>query len=104
MGDPAIAVTDVPGAGALDDEHRPLLAAVGRECLPPPANEDERAQRLNRDLSRYRRLRTDHALDVEIVALLTETDGQILITHPGVASSCGGLRRTQPPDRTLPRC
>jgi transposase len=58
-----------------------------RECLPPPADADQRAQRLNRDLDRYRRLRTDiDALDVEIGALLAETDGQILTTLPGVAS------------------
>jgi transposase len=58
-----------------------------RQCLPPPADADRRAQRLNRDLGRYRRLRTDiDALDVEIVTLLADTDGQILTTLPGVAS------------------
>ncbi|WP_181792148.1 hypothetical protein, partial [Mycolicibacterium parafortuitum] len=39
------------------------------------------------DLDRYRRLRADiDALDVEVGALLAETDGQILTTLPGVAS------------------
>ncbi|PJE04654.1 MAG: hypothetical protein CK429_31410 [Mycobacterium sp.] len=58
-----------------------------RQCLPPPADADRRAQRLGRDLDRYRRLRTDiAAVEVEIVALLAETDGQILTTLPGVAS------------------
>ncbi|EJZ15561.1 transposase IS116/IS110/IS902 family protein [Mycolicibacterium fortuitum subsp. fortuitum DSM 46621 = ATCC 6841 = JCM 6387] len=57
------------------------------QCLPPPADADQRAQRLGRDLDRYRRLRTDiEAIDSEIVALLTRTDGQILTSLPGVAS------------------
>ena len=43
--------------------------------------------RLGRDLDRYRRLRAEiDTLDVEVVALLAETDGQILTTLPGVAS------------------
>ena len=58
-----------------------------RGCLPPPADADQRALRLGRDLDRYRRLRADiDALDVEVGALLAETDGQILTTLPGVAS------------------
>jgi transposase len=57
------------------------------QCLPPPADADRRAHRLGRDLDRYRRLRTDiDAFDGEVVALLAETDGQILTTLPGVAS------------------
>ncbi|WP_131542447.1 transposase [Mycolicibacterium vinylchloridicum] len=58
-----------------------------RQCLPPPADADRRADRLRRDLDRYRRLRTDiAAIDGEIVALLAETDGQVLTSLPGVAS------------------
>jgi transposase len=58
-----------------------------RGCLPAPADADQRARRLNRDLDRYRRLRGDiDALDLEIVALLADTEGQILTTLPGVAS------------------
>jgi transposase len=58
-----------------------------RQCLPPPADADQRAQRLGRDLERYCRLRTDiAAVEVEIVALLADTDGQILTTLPGVGS------------------
>jgi transposase len=42
---------------------------------------------LTRDLDRYRRLRADiEANDVEVAALLADTDGQILTTLPGVAS------------------
>jgi transposase len=58
-----------------------------RTCLPPPPDADQRARRLTRDLDRYRRLRADiEANDVEVVALLADTDGQILTTLPGVAS------------------
>jgi transposase len=42
---------------------------------------------LDRDLDRYRRLRSDiAAIDVEIVSLLADTDCQILTTLPGVAA------------------
>ncbi|MDT5102334.1 MAG: hypothetical protein QOC76_6071 [Mycobacterium sp.] len=59
-----------------------------RGCLPPPADADQRAHRLARDLDRYRRLRDDiDAIDLEVVALLAETNGQILTTLPGVAST-----------------
>ena len=58
-----------------------------RGCLPPPADADRRAHRLGRDLDRYSRLRADvDVLDIEIGALLAETDGQILTSLPGVAS------------------
>ena len=65
---------------------RSMAEAVGT-CLPPPADADQRARRLTRDLDRYRRLRDDiEAIDLEVVALLAGTDGQILTTLPGVAS------------------
>jgi transposase len=58
-----------------------------RECLPPPADADQRAHRLHRDLDRYRRLRGDiDAIDLEVGALLADTDGQVLTTLPGVAA------------------
>ncbi len=58
-----------------------------RTCLPPPADADQRARRLARDLDRYRRLRDDiEAIDLEVMASLADTDGQILTTLPGVAS------------------
>lgn len=58
-----------------------------RGCLPPPADAEQRAHRLTRDLDRYRRLRDDiDAIDLEVVALLADTDGQILTTLPGVAA------------------
>lgn len=57
-----------------------------REALPPPTDADQRAQRLGRDLERYRLLRTDiDTLEHEIEILLTDTDGQVLTSLPGVA-------------------
>jgi transposase len=58
-----------------------------RGCLPPPADAEQRAHRLARDLNRYRRLREDiDAIDGEVAALLATTDGQVLTTLPGVAA------------------
>lgn len=57
-----------------------------RGCLPPPADAEQRARRLDRDLERYRILRVDiAALDEEITVLLGGTDGQVLTSLPGVA-------------------
>jgi transposase len=58
-----------------------------RACLPPPADADRRAQRLGRDLDRYRRLQADIAtIEEEIAGLLAATSGQILTTLPGVGT------------------
>ena len=55
-------------------------------CLSPPADAQQRARRLARDLHRYRVLQSDITeLDEEITGLLAVTDGQILTTMPGVA-------------------
>ncbi|MDH6198013.1 transposase [Mycobacterium frederiksbergense] len=57
------------------------------ECLSPPADADQRARRLGRDLGRYRCLQADiAAVDEEITELLAGTDGQILTTLPGVGT------------------
>jgi transposase len=57
-----------------------------RGCLPPPADAEQRARRLARDLERYRILRVDiAALDDEIIVLLAASDGQVLTSLPGVA-------------------
>ena len=57
-----------------------------RSCLPPPHDAEQRAERLARDLARYRALREDiSALEEEIRSLLAPTDGQVLTTLPGVA-------------------
>ncbi|TCO11632.1 transposase [Kribbella steppae] len=58
-----------------------------RGCLPPPHDAEHRAQRLGRDLERYRLLCTDiAALEGEITQLLATSDGQILTSLPGVAA------------------
>jgi transposase len=57
-----------------------------RGCLAPPHDAEHRAQRLAKDLARYRMLCTDiAALDGEIAQLLAGTDGQVLTSLPGVA-------------------
>jgi transposase len=57
-----------------------------RGCLSPPADAQQRARRLDRDLHRYRALQADiTALDAELTELLAATEGQILTTLPGVA-------------------
>ena len=55
-------------------------------CLSPPADAEQRARRLDRDLHRYRALQADIAsLDAELTELLAATAGQILTTLPAVA-------------------
>ena len=59
-----------------------------RACLPPPADAAARAARLARSLARWRALNADiAAVDGEIAALLAGSDGQVLTTLPGVATS-----------------
>jgi transposase len=58
-----------------------------RGCLPPPADADLRAERLGRDVKRWRTLEADVlAVEAQISMLLTETPGQVLTTLPGVAA------------------
>src|SRR6516164_2208372 len=55
-------------------------------CLSPPADAQQRARRLDRDLHRYRALQADiTSLDAELTELLAATQGQVLTTLPGVA-------------------
>jgi transposase len=59
-----------------------------RDCLPPPPDAAARAERLGRDLDRYRILQADlAAVEDQIATLLASTDGQILTTLPGVAAN-----------------
>jgi transposase len=54
-------------------------------CLPPPADAEQRAGRLGRDLDRYQQLQADiGTLEEEIAVLLAGTDGQVLTSLPGV--------------------
>jgi transposase len=59
-----------------------------RGCLPPPSDATSRAERLGRDLARYRSLLVDvAAVEDEIEILLARTDGQVLTSLPGVATN-----------------
>jgi transposase len=59
-----------------------------RDCLPPPPDAAARAERLGRDLDRYRRLLVDvAAIEDEIMVLLARSDGQVLTSLPGVAAN-----------------
>jgi transposase len=63
-------------------------ASRWRDCLPPPPDAASRAERLGRDVARYRSLLVDVAVvEDEIEVLLARTDGQILTSLPGVASN-----------------
>jgi transposase len=73
--------------GRLSRSTAEYWARRWRGCLPPPADAEQRARRLARDLERYRILRVDiGALDDEIAVLLANTDGEILRSLPGVAT------------------
>jgi transposase len=56
--------------------------------LPAPADAAARATRLGGELSRWRLLAQDvAAVEAEIAALLSQTDGQVLTSLPGVATT-----------------
>jgi transposase len=80
------AVVDHRCAGPDDQCDRRILGATVARVPAPPADAEQRARRLARDLDRYRTMQVDIAvLDEEITELLAGTDGQILTTLPGVA-------------------
>jgi transposase len=55
--------------------------------LPPPADAELRAERLRRDLERFKALERDVAhLEAQLTTLLESTDGQLLTTLPGTAT------------------
>ena len=59
-----------------------------RDCLPPPPDAAARAERLGRNLNRYRSLLDDIvAVEDEITILLARTEGQVLTSIPGVATN-----------------
>jgi transposase len=73
--------------GRLTDATAAFWAGRWRECLPPPADAELRAQRLARELERFEALRADIAfVDGQIEQLLAESAGQVLTTLPGVAT------------------
>lgn len=74
--------------GRLSQATADYWADRWRDCLPPPPDAVSRAQRLGRDLKRYRTLLQDIAtIEGEITLLLACTDGQILTSLPGVAAT-----------------
>lgn len=59
-----------------------------RGCLPPPPDAELRAERLGRDVRRWRVLQVDvDAVEAQIAELLAQTPGQVLTTLPGVAAT-----------------
>lgn len=71
--------------GRLTDATAAFWAGRWRDCLPPPADADLRADRLGRDVARFGALRADIAfVDEQIQRLLGDSAGQILTTLPGV--------------------
>lgn len=74
--------------GKLTNATAGYWAARWRDCLPPPPDAAARAERLGRDLDRYRSLVVDiAAVEDEIAVLLARTDGQVLTSLPGVAAN-----------------
>jgi transposase len=65
-----------------------LWAERWRGCLAPPPDAELRAERLGRDVKRWRALEADiGALEEQIAGLLAQTPGQVLRTLPGVAAT-----------------
>lgn len=59
-----------------------------RGCLAPPSDAELRAERLGRDIKRWRALEADTlAVEAQVSRLLAETPGQVLTTLPGVAAT-----------------
>ena len=59
-----------------------------KRLRPPPADAEQRAERLGRELERFRGLEADIlATESELEALLFATPGQILTSLPGVVST-----------------
>lgn len=62
-----------------------------RGCLAPPVDAELRAERLGRDVRRWRALEADVlAVEAQISVLLAQTPGQVLTTLPGVAAMRAG--------------
>ncbi len=73
--------------GRLSHSSAVYWAQRWRRCLPPPSDAELRAERLALDLTRLQALL--HALaaaDAQSAVLLTQTDGQVLTSLPGVAT------------------
>jgi transposase len=72
----------------LSDANADFWTARWRRLLLPPADAEQRAQRLDRELDRFRRLLEDIAvIESDLERLLAQSPGQILTTLPGVATN-----------------
>lgn len=59
-----------------------------RRALPPPPDAELRCERLGRDLERWRALQADiAACEEQIAILLAASQGQVLVSLPGVATT-----------------
>jgi transposase len=74
--------------GRLSRATAGLWAERWRGCLAPPPDAELRAERMGRDIRRWRALEADiDAVEEQIAGLLAQTPGQILRTLPGVAAT-----------------
>jgi transposase len=73
--------------GRLTQRNARFWAERWRGLLPPPADAELRAERLARDLERFRALERDVAhVEAQIAILLERTEGRVLTTLPGTAT------------------
>lgn len=73
--------------GRLTERNARFWAERWRGLLPPPADAELRAERLGRDLERFKALERDIAhVEAQLTTLLGSTDGQVLTTLPGTAT------------------
>ena len=71
--------------GRLTRANAAFWAERWRGCLEPPADAELRAERLGRDVCRWRALAADvEAIEAQIGSLLRGTAGEVLTTLPGV--------------------
>lgn len=74
--------------GRLSGANAAFWAQRWRSCLSPPLDAELRAERLGRDVRRWRALTDDvEACEAQIEALLAQSAGQVLTTLPGVAAT-----------------
>lgn len=77
-------ITTAPGR--MTDANAAFWAQRWKRLLNPPPDAHLRAARLGQDLRRWQQLQADIALaDKQLAGLLAESDGQILMSLPGVA-------------------
>jgi transposase len=73
--------------GRLTERNARFWSERWRGLLPPPRDAELRAERLGRDLERFKALERDIAhVEAQIGTLLASTDGQVLTTLPGTAT------------------